>query len=249
MSNTLAMESLNEIFFLDAADFSGVITPEETMHILKICGAVWCHSGNSAQPHAKLTANKCGSGYVRIAHALKYPSICNLLGRMLVRKLEDEYDYYSKHSRTPIDWVIGSNPYSVSISYEVARGLGTTHGFTEKGNCGEHMWRTHHIEAGEHVLQVEAVATSSETFREIRNRIVAGNSTIPKFVPVTMAIVDCSQKSTFDGGPILSLAHLPVQHWQQKMCPLCAQGSERVDPKTNWDHLTGNSYFPSSTSR
>lgn len=232
--------SLADIRRLDPIDFRDhVITEAELRHVFELCDAFWLHSGDMQAPHVGLSFGKCSDGFVDVLRVLRFTNLCQIFGQQLVRKLEDDYDYYGKHDGG-IDWVVGSDHAGATISYSVASWLGAQHDFNAKGPGKTQIWQRLEIQPGEVVLQVEELITTTGTLQAVREGIRAGNPTPVTFAPVVMTLVHRSNQYEFEGGPILYLAHFDIQTWEPAECPLCAAGSERIsEPKKNWARLTG----------
>lgn len=223
---------------LSSRDFTDCsLTEEEITHIFKLCDALWLHSGNPADPHAELTSGKCSNGFVDVLRALRYTNICEIMATMLVRKLEDEYEYYEKHHGW-IDWVIGSDHAGAAFSHSVATRLSAQHDFTEKGPEKTQIWKRFTIAPDEVVLQVEELVTTAGTLEAVRAGLRRGNSYPVKFAQVVMTLVHRSQLTHFEGAEILYLVHYDIDVWDPTECPLCKAGSPRYRPKTHWKELT-----------
>lgn len=216
------------------------ISEPEINHILKLCDALWLHSGDPAQPHAELTSGMCSNGFVDVLRALRFTNLCAIFGQQLVQILEDEYDYYGKHGGG-IDWVIGSDHAGAAISHSVATWLGAQHDFTVKGPAKQQLWQRFKIQPTETVLQLEELVTTTGTLRAVREGIREAHDYGIRFAPVVMTMVHRSEHYEFEGSPILYLVHYDIQTWQPHLCPLCQQGSKRLRPKikAHWAELTG----------
>jgi orotate phosphoribosyltransferase len=235
---TLSFEDIKKISVYDFPGNADDLNPAELRHIFEKCDALWLHSGDPKAPHAELTSGKCSNGFVDVLRVLRYTNLCQIFSKMLVRKLEGEYDYYSKHEGG-IDWVVGSDHAGATISYAVGSWFGAQHDFTEKGPDKTQVWKRFAIQPDEIVLQVEELVTITGTLKAVRDAINIANPTPVNFAPVVMTLVHRSDQYEFEGGPILYLAHFDIQTWQPKDCPLCLAGSERIRPKQNWEKLTG----------
>ncbi len=199
-------------------------------HIFEVCGALWLHNGDMARPHAELTSGRCSDGFVDVLRALRYPTMCRLLGSQLAMKIAPRY-------KGRVDWVVGSDHAAATLSYEVAKDFHAQHDFTEKGPDKTQRWSRFVVEPGEIVLQVEELVTTSGTLQAVRDGLRRAHPEIT-FAPLVATLVNRSTLTHFDGVPIVSLARYDIKSWAPEECPLCAAGSPRVRPKHNWKALT-----------
>lgn len=215
-----------------------VASEKEVKHLLRLCDALWLHSGNAKDPHAELTSGKCSNGFVDALRALRHSYLCKFFGDQLAKKFENEY----KEIPHP-DWVIGSDHAGATFSHSVALALGSMHDFTEKGGGKTQVWKRFDIKPEETVLQVEELITTTSTLQAVREGIRAGNSSPVTFAPVSLTLIHRSPIYEFENTPILYLAHYDITTWNPSDCPLCAQGSKRVRPKQNWKELSTSQSF------
>ena len=202
-------------------------------HILGLCGALWLHSGNPADPHAELTSGDHSNGFVDTLRMLRYANLCQIFGQQLAHEIRPGY-------LGPIDWVIGSDHASADFSHSVAIWLNAQHDFTEKGPDKTQLWRRFAIQPDEVVLQVEELITTTSILQEVRQGIISGNAPLAvTFAPVIGTLVHRSKAYDYDGVPIVSLIHLDIETWKPDKCPLCQKGSRALRPKTHWVELTG----------
>lgn len=210
---------------------------EEILELFDACGAIWLHDGNPKKPHAELTSGMCSNGFVDCLKVLKYPELCEILAKQLFWELK------KKGVLIP-DWVIGSPYADITFSYEVAKAFGAKHNFCEKDpvNPKKMIWRRELIPAGETVLQIEELITTSGTFQEIRRAVQEGNPEPVDFFPIVGALVHRPPKLPADYGDIKVVALIEKEIWavNPEECPLCKAGSERLRPKIkeNWEKLT-----------
>ncbi len=208
---------------------------EEVTHILKLCDAVWLHSGDPTKPHAELTSGMCSDGFVDVLRALRFTNICTILADQTVTRLEEK----GLGQGGQVDWVVGSDHAGADFSHSVATILNSQHDFTEKGPDKQQLWKRFTIEPHEIVLQVEELMTTSGTMQAVRKGIREGNSHPVNFVPMVGVLVHRSDVYEFEGDPIVYLVHYDINVWNPLDCPLCKGGSKRLKPKQNWAELTG----------
>lgn len=221
------------------------ITDEEFDHIFRTCDALWLHSGDPKDPHAELTSGKCSNGFVDTLRVLRYTALCKLMAEQLKRRMIQEMakiappSFLDLKSDFTFDWAIGSDHASAVFAYEIVRNWECQYDFTEKGDGKTQVWQRFLIQPNEVVLQIEELVTTLKTLTEVRKGIRAGTPTPVKFAPFVFALVHRSHEYEFEGTPIHYVRHYDINSWDQKDCPLCAAGSERIKPKANWAKLTG----------
>jgi len=124
----------------------------------------------------------------------------------------------------------------------------TAHGFAEKDQedpKGKKMkWgERFSIPEGQAVLQVEELVTTSGTFQEVKQAIEQAPHQKPvNIMPIVAALVHRPPKLSIQyPGDVRVVALVEKEVWAVKPeeCPLCAAGSKRVRPKSNWIELTG----------
>ncbi|MFH1162271.1 MAG: hypothetical protein V1696_03290 [Candidatus Jorgensenbacteria bacterium] len=242
MKNVLSIGSVEELRSLSLVEDVGhmLFGEAEVGHVLKLCDALWLHSGNPTDPHAELTSGKCSNGFVDVLRALRYTNLCEIFADQLLVRVK------AKMTRVdfggPIDWVIGSDHAGAALSHSVATLLKAQHDFTEKGPDKTQLWKRFTIEPGETVLQVEELMTTSGTLLAVRKGIREGNAKRPvSFTPFVATLVHRSDVYDIEGTPVAYLVHYDIDTWEPAECPLCAAGSERLRPKEgkNWAKLTG----------
>ncbi len=215
----------------------GAVTREVVTHFLRLADAFWRHDGNPTRPHASLTSGLCSDGFVDVLRLLKNARVAMLFARELVYRL-------SQAGFTgPFDWVVGSDHAGASISLAVAVELGALHDFTEKvgidWNETAQAWRRFQIGPDQTVIQCEDIITTAGTLDKVRQGVVHGNGGPVAFAPVVLSVVNRSGQDRFRHAPIISLADYDMRLWHRSECPLCAVGSPRLRPKSDWRKLTG----------
>lgn len=220
-----------------------IASSETILNWFELCDAAWIHDGDPKKPHAELTSGLCSNGFFDCMRVLKYPNLAEILGWQLAWKLSGHSQDIAKAAVA--DWVIGSPYAAITFSYEVAKALKATHGFTEKDPVdpkGKKMlWARMKISAGAKVLQIEELITTSGTMTEVRRAVEEGNGEPVNFLPIVGALVHRPPKLPADYGDRKVVALIEKEIWavEQKDCPLCKAGSPRYRPKTHWAELTG----------
>jgi len=232
------------VFNWDPRSFDNRILSEAgILKCFDACDAAWMHDGNPESPHAELTRGKCSNGFFDCTRVLCHSNLNEILARQLVRKLKAE------NLIDEVDWVVGSSYAAITFSYEVAKALGAVHSFTEKdpNDPKKQVWRKLTIPKGANVLQVEELITTSQTFKGVRRAVKEGNSEPVNFLPVVGTLVHrppelpVAYMDDVERNPIGVHALIEKAIWavEPEDCPLCKQGSKRVQPKANWAELTG----------
>lgn len=194
--------------------------------------AFWMHSGDPNAPHAELTTGKCSDGFIDTLRALKDSVCCFASAYGLARVIRQTYT-------GPIDWVIGSDHAGAVFSQNVALHLGADHDFTEKGPEKTQLWKRFKIDESRVVIQVEELMTTASTFQAVRKGVREGNGDPVLFAPVAGVLVHRSSVEQIEDTRVIAFAHYDITVWEPAQCPLCAKGSKRLRPKTNWKELTG----------
>ncbi|MDP3992750.1 MAG: hypothetical protein Q8Q05_00855 [bacterium] len=237
-NNLLEVQTLEELLLTTDCCCCEPISQDEVTHILRLADCFWLHSGDPKDPHVVLTSDKCSNGFVNVLVALSYTQICNLFAAEIADKIEAvDPDLVG-----PKTWVVGSAYAALGLAQNVAHYLGARHAPLEKGPNDSQIWQRFQIAPDETVIQVEELITTLKTISAVRQGIIAGNQTPVRFAPFVATIVHRSPVEEFEGGPILRLTHYDIETWEHEVCPLCAQGSERIKPKMpveNWLRLTG----------
>ena len=228
------------------------LTPEEILHWFDLLEASWIHSGDPKDPHAELTTGLCTNGFFECMKVLCCPNLCEILAKQLVQKIIE-------NGISKPDWVIGSPYAAITISYEVAKKLGATHGFTVKDPADSEeermLWRRLTIPADSSILQVEELITTQETMENVRWAVEEGNSEPVNFLPLVATIVHRPPQLPFtythrkrigggltvkmDARRVIALVEKEIWVADPEDCPLCQAGSPRYRPKANWKKLTG----------
>ena len=203
---------------------------------LKNEDAYWEYQGepSSERPHAELSGGGCSNGFIDMSAILKYPYICEILGRELGKRL--------KMSGVETDWVI-SSPYSaITLGHEVAKELGAIFGHPIKDPSDPKkkrmLWRGRLIPAGSRVLQVEELITTTSTVREVRDAVERAHKVYLQWsVMVGTAVHRPALLPVVYRIPrIVALLEKEMQNYTEK-CPYCEAGSKKLRPRDNWAEL------------
>jgi orotate phosphoribosyltransferase len=236
------MDTLQGLIGLKPRYFNGAsIATEEILSWFSLCEAYWKHSGNPRDPHAELTTGKCSNGFFDCLRVLEYVNLSEILADQLALKIR------SIIGDQRIDWVIDSPMAGITFGHDVARALGATRNFfTEKDPADKDrmLWSRRIIPAGETVLQIEELITTSKTTNAVQRAVDFENKEPVNWLPFIGALVhrpDHLPLSHYGNRLVIPLIEKEVWAVDQKDCPLCAAGSRRYKPKQdkNWQILTG----------
>jgi len=219
---------------IDPADF----TPEALDHIFRLCNGLWIHSGDPKDPHVETSNHLCSDGYVNLRYVLRDPKLCEIMAKLMVHNLRKQCPEYDT---IRVGWVIGSDHTSATLSYEVAKLLGANHEFTERGPDKTQIWRRGVIGPQEVVLQAEALISTGQTVRAVRQALRTGNQYSINFFPAVLALANRSKIHMIDEiYRIICLRHYEMQTWERAQCPLHQKGSDSIyEPHYGWHMLTG----------
>ncbi|OGZ44554.1 MAG: hypothetical protein A2719_04015 [Candidatus Ryanbacteria bacterium RIFCSPHIGHO2_01_FULL_45_22] len=224
---------------------AGVLNPAGVILTwLKNEDAYWEYKGEPSpeQPHAELSGGGCSNGFIDMPAILKYPYICEILGRELGKLLIKR--------GVETDWVI-SSPYSaLTLGHEVAKELNAVFGFPIKDPTDPKqkrmLWRGKPIPTESRVLQVEELITTASTADEVRKAVILNDGQGKlRWVYEIATLVHRPVKvstfySTFNGIVVVSLLEKEIQNYPNgTSCPYCAIGSKKLRPRANWAELTG----------
>ena len=217
----------------------------EILKWFEIADAYWYHDGDPKNPHAELASGFCSNGYFSCPKLLKMPNINSILAGQLANQLI-RFGVLEDGAQ----WVVGSSYSAITFSYEVAKGLGLYHGYTQKDpkDSKKQVWKKFEIPEGATVLQVEELITTSNTFKAVRQAIREGNKNHVNFLPVIGTLVHRPPEKracyVFDDegekveAVVIALVEKEIWAVDPSECPLCKAGSERYKPKENWSKLT-----------
>lgn len=216
-----------------------LLTEPEVRHIVQAYDAFWLHPGNPQRPHVELASKRCSNGYINLRPVLRNSNLCHLFGRQL--------DLLIRNANVGrVDIVVGSYRAAIGLAHSVSIWLGCKFDFTRKEITPDgqtiQVWDSdQRIGTDELVLHVEELVTTTETARKVREGIARAHEWPIRYAPVIPVAVHRSNSANMDGSRFLQLAHYDIADWAREECPLCAQGSERLQPKEggNWARLMG----------
>lgn len=200
--------------------------------------AYWQYEGDPCpeRPHAELSGGGCSNGFIDMPAILKYPYICEILGR--------ELGGYLKEYGVETDWVI-SSPYSaITLGHEVAKEMGAifAHPIKDPSDSKQKrmLWRGKSIPARSRVLQVEELITTASTVWEVRSAVEeAHKGGQLQWLGIVGTVVHRPESLfvVYTDMLVEALLEKEMQNYT-KSCPYCAVGSKKLRPRANWAELT-----------
>lgn len=177
------------------------MTDPDVMRLFEECGALL--SG-----HFVLTSGNHSDRYFEKFNVLNQPRHVEKLCRELAARLSD----------TRPDVILGPTTLGVLLAYEVARHLGVTAAYGEKGTDGRRfLRRAEHIQPGQRVLVVDDVLTTGGSVRECIDLVNDMGATL---CGVGLLVDRSGGKVTFgEGVPTRALLSLEVQSFPPDALP------------------------------
>lgn len=167
--------------------------------------------------HFKLTSGKHSDQYIQCAQVLQYPQYTEQLCAHMAESFKDD----------KVDLVIGPAMGGVTLSYEMARQLGTPSLFTERVDNRMALRRNFHIPQGARVLVTEDVTTTGGSVLEVIDLVRQAGG----IVVGTAVLVDRSGGALDLGVPKqISALTLNVVAYDPQDCPLCREGLPVTKP-------------------
>jgi orotate phosphoribosyltransferase len=185
-----------------------------------------------------MTGGYCTKEYYRMTEMTSFPYENMWFAKQHVAELR-------RYGVKGVDFVLGSAYAAIPFSYSVAQCLGARHVFAEKGPDGKMIWGRFELPKGATVVMAEDSISTFGTAMDMYNAVIENNRYEVKFLPIVGTILHRPPKLPveyfFNDELVTVVPLIEKQVWAvpQKECPLCAAGSERLPPKTNWAKLTG----------
>src|SRR5258708_39951940 len=170
--------------------------------------------------HFRLSSGRHSDRYLQSALVLQYPWIAEKMAQALAEKVKP------LHPQLVLSPAMGG----LFIGQELARALKVRSIFTERNKETDAMElrRGFTVEKGEKFFAVEDIITTGKSVKE--------SIQVLKSLGAEVVGVGClidrtgGESSKFFDVPVLSLASLKVESWEEKDCPLCQQGIPVVKP-------------------
>lgn len=170
--------------------------------------ALFAESGALLHGHFVLTSGRHADTYFEKFDVLRFPQHVEALCSLIAQKVRD--------AGIQVDVVLGPTTLGIVMAYEVAKQLGATAAYGEKGPNGDRfLRRPHHLRAGDRVLVVDDVLTTGGSIRECTQLVDSVKATL---VGVGV-LVDRTGRTADFGVPLLSSLSLDVRSWEPDDVP------------------------------
>ncbi len=170
--------------------------------------ALFAETGALLHGHFVLTSGRHADTYFEKFDVLRYPQHVEALCALIAQKVHD--------AGVVADVVLGPTTLGIVMAYEVAKQLGATAAYGEKGPNGDRfLRRPGHLRAGDRVLVVDDVLTTGGSIRECTQLVVSVEATL---VGVGV-LVDRTGGTADFGVPLVSALSLDVQSWAPDEVP------------------------------
>ncbi len=216
-----------------------VIEADYFREIGGVLDAFWQHEGEPATApyHAIMVSGLHTNGFVNCSTYLAHTDLADMLCSLMIR--------YHKLADLEPDVVVGPGNAAITLSFELARQLGSRHGFTEKDTDGRptKIGGRMQIQPGERVLIVnELMSTPGGSTLQCKEGVLK-HQPEAMILPFASVLVNRSGVTQLaDGMEVRSLYDFVMQTWSAEACPYCQAGSMPIKPKItreNWLKLTG----------
>jgi orotate phosphoribosyltransferase len=170
--------------------------------------ALFSESGALLRGHFVLTSGRHADTYFEKFDVLRHPTHVEALCALVAQKVRD--------AGVAVDVVLGPTTLGIVMAYEVAKQLGATAAYGEKGPDGDRVLRRpDHLRAGDRVLVVDDVLTTGGSIRECTRLVDSVGATL---VGVGV-LVDRTGGTADFGVPLVSALSLDVQSWAPDQVP------------------------------
>ena len=208
--------------------------------------AFWIHDYDPKRPHVVMPGNLHSNGYFNSDPVAETPFLLGLaiedLAELMIRAGVD---------LAQIDRVVGPFESAATIAHDLARiivkktGFGPRYGngkqlckfaYAEKDERDVRLFPRAEIRPGEQVLVCEDVLLTGRNAVATATAAEACGATV---LPFFIALVNRTGQDEIHGKRIIALISRALPMWGVTECPLCAKGSEAIDPKPreNWARL------------
>lgn len=170
--------------------------------------------------HFRLSSGRHSDRYLQSALVLQYPWLAEKMAQALAQKVK------------PLGAQLVASPAmgGLFVGQELARALRVRSIFTERNKETDAMElrRGFTVEKGEKFFAVEDIITTGKSVKE-SIRVLEDLGALCVGVGCLIDRTGGEAAKLF-GVPVLSLASLKVESWEEKDCPLCKQGLPVVKP-------------------
>lgn len=177
------------------------LTNDDVLALFTECGAL-------LHGHFVLTSGRHADTYFEKFDVLRHPAQVEKLCAHIAAAVRD--------ARLEVDVVLGPTTLGIVLAYEVAKQLGATAAYGEKGSDGHRfLRRPDHLRANERVFVVDDVLTTGGSIRECVDLVASVGASL---VGVGV-LVDRTGASADFGVPLVSALSLSVQSWAPDEVP------------------------------
>ena len=170
--------------------------------------ATFAETGALLRGHFVLTSGRHADQYFEKFDVLRYPLQLEKLCAHIVAKIRE--------ARIEVDVVLGPTTLGIVLAYEVAKQLGATAAYGEKGpNNSRFLRRPDHLKAHDRVLVVDDVLTTGGSLRECIDLV----QTVGAALVGVGVLVDRAGGTIDFGAPLISALSLNVQSWAPDEVP------------------------------
>lgn len=170
--------------------------------------AIFRDSGALLEGHFVLTSGRHAASYFEKFDVLRFPRNVKILCAHIASEVE--------RWRIEVDVVLGPTTLGIVMAYEVAKQLGATAAYGEKGPDGTRfLRRPDHMCKGQRVLVVDDVLTTGGSIRECIDLVSSVGATLAG----VGVLVDRTGGVTDFGVPLISALSLSVESWAPDEVP------------------------------
>jgi len=186
------------------------------LDIQNIALEIFRETGVLSEGHFRLTSGRHSSQYMQCGRVFERADKAELLCKALAGLFADK----------KIDAVAGPALGAMLMAYEVSRHLGCKNMFSERED-GDMIFRRGFVaEPGMRILVVEDTVTTGGTVHELIELCRKGGAEVAG----VGSLVDRSGGRADFKVPFRSVVSVNIESWEEKNCPLCAQGVPCIKP-------------------
>jgi orotate phosphoribosyltransferase len=186
------------------------------MNIQDIAMDIFKETGVLRQGHFRLTSGRHSDQYMQCGRVFEQAGKAEILCKALAGLFAHE----------KIDMVAGPALGAMLMAYEVSRHLDCRNMFSERENGVMTFRRGFAADPGLRILVVEDTVTTGGTVRELIRLCQDGGAEV---VGVGSLVDRSGGKADF-GVPFRAVVPVNIESWEEKDCPLCAQGVPIIKP-------------------
>lgn len=214
-------------------------TPAEWLDIYKQMGALWVHDGHPKHPHVRIREDVCVNGFFRPHLALVDDMLCGKAAADLLDLLRQNDFILSVPNRIVAPMRATKFMGSLRGRLKFMRGhdCPASYVIEDKNGAKTEFFGDGGLKSGERVLCGDTLFTAGEGMSEIIKTCEALGARVCSLVPI---LVNCSEQAEILERKIVSLVAFPIKRYLKGECPLCAAGSEALQPadvSENWNRL------------